>query len=163
MNRSWLLWGVGLASMLAVGCGASAGFLRDSITQVQVREEGFRVVKTGVVGRASTGAVFCSIPSDDGQVYRHAMENLHAAAALGPNQMLVNIREDVKGTAYLFFYCTREHTISADVIEFVGEGSMPAAPPPPPEAAPAALPPPPPPPPPPAVEPAPAAGSATGM
>jgi hypothetical protein len=60
------------------------------------------------------------------------MENLHASAKLGQNQMLVNIREDIKWTYYLVFYCSEEHTLSADVVEFVPEGAATALPPGPP-------------------------------
>jgi hypothetical protein len=125
---------VGVLSFAVLGCGGSAGFLRDSITQVQVQKGGFMVVKTGLTSSASTGSVFCVIPVDDGQVYRKAMEGLHGSARLGPNQMLINIREDISNIAYLGFFCTRTHTLSADVIEFAGDGSaMPQPQPMPPQ------------------------------
>jgi hypothetical protein len=124
-----LLTVVGAFSLLLVGCGSTAGFLRDSITQVQVQRGDFRIVKTGLAASADTGKVFCMIPVDDGQAYRHAMEGLHAATRLGPNQMLVNIREDWKAITYLGFYCAFTLTVSADVIEF-GGGGVPAGAPP---------------------------------
>jgi len=114
----------GLLSLLVAGCGGSSGFLRGSVTQVQVQHGDFRVVKTSLHASAETGKVFCLIPTDDGQVYRHAMEDLHAWARLKPNQMLVNIREDRKVMVY-FFYCTSTLTLSADVIEFSSEGKPP--------------------------------------
>jgi len=82
----------GLLSLLVAGCGGSSGFLRGSVTQVQVQHGDFRIVKTGLHSTAETGKVFCLIPTDDGQAYRHAMEDLHGCARLRPNQMLVNIR-----------------------------------------------------------------------
>ena len=125
---------VAVSSLAIAGCAATVGFLRDSVTQVQVRQANFRVVKTGVTATAETGKALCLFPTDDAQVYRRLMENLHASAKLGQNQMLVNIREDIKWTYYLVFYCSEEHTLSADVVEFVPEGAataLPPAPPPP--------------------------------
>jgi hypothetical protein len=135
MGKARLFTAAAVVSLLAAGCGGSVGFLRDSITQVQVQKGGFRVVKTGLKASAETGQVFCSIQVDDGEVYRRMMEEIHAAARLGPDQMLINIREDIKQTAYLGLYCVRKHTLSADVIEFTREAA-PAAP-----AAPAYVPP----------------------
>lgn len=121
-------WKTGLAlflSLAAVSCGATSGFLRDSMTQTQVRGPGFRIVKTGLSASSDTGAVFCLIPTDEGEVYRRAMEQLNGQAKLMPNQMLVNIREDLRITAYLFFYCKQRLTLSADIIEFAGAGAAP--------------------------------------
>jgi len=117
-----------VSSLAIAGCAASVGFLRDSVTQVQVKHANFRIVKTGVTATADTGKALCLFPTDDAQVYRRLMENLHASARLGPNQMLVNIREDIKLTFYFVFYCSEEHTLSADVVEFLPEGTA-AAPP----------------------------------
>jgi hypothetical protein len=47
------------------------------------------------------------------------MVALHKDAALKPNEVLENIREDHTITAYLVFYCTITLTISADVIELI--------------------------------------------
>jgi hypothetical protein len=121
-----------VSSLAIAGCAASTGFLRDSVTQVQVRQANFRVVKTGVAATAETGKALCLFPTDDAQVYRRLMENLHASARLGQNQMLVNIREDIQWTYYLVFYCSAEHTLSADVIEVMpgaAAGALPPAPP----------------------------------
>lgn len=123
-KKTWALWILPLA---LIGCGTSRGFLRDSMTQTQVRGPGFRIVKTGLTASAQTGAVFCSIPTDEGQIYRRTMELLNAEAKLLPNQMLVNIREDVKLTAYLMFYCKEVLTLSADIIEFSASGYRNAA------------------------------------
>jgi hypothetical protein len=117
-----------VSSLTIAGCAASLGFLRDSVTQVQVKRANFRIVKTGVTATADTGKALCLFPTDDAQVYRRLMENLHASARLGPNQMLVNIREDIKWTYYLVFYCSEEHTLSADVVEFVPEEAATALP-----------------------------------
>jgi hypothetical protein len=118
-------------SLAIAGCAASVGFLRDSVTQVEVKRANFRIVKVGVTATADTGKALCLFPTDDAQVYRRLMENLHASAKLGPNQMLVNIREDIKWTYYLVFYCSEEHTLSADVVEFLPEGAVAALPSPP--------------------------------
>lgn len=104
--------------MASVGCGVTSGFLRDSMTQTQIQGPGFRIVKTGLSSTVHTGAVFCSIPTGEGELYRRGMEQLNAQAKLYPNQMLVNLREDVKTAAYLVFYCKYTLTLSADVIEF---------------------------------------------
>ncbi|MBN1610149.1 MAG: hypothetical protein JW940_26215 [Polyangiaceae bacterium] len=132
-----------VSSLAVAGCAASVGFLRDSVTQVQVKHANFRIVKTGVTATADTGKALCLFPTDDAQVYRRLMENLHASAKLGPNQMLVNLREDIKMTFYFVFYCSEQHTLSADVVEFVPEGTATALPPapPPPTAMPSAPPP----------------------
>lgn len=133
-----------ISAVAITGCAQTAGFLRDSVTQVQVKRPNFRIVKTGLTATVDTGKALCLFPTDDAQVYRRLMENLHASAKLGQNQMLVNIREDIKRTFYLVFYCSEEHTLSADVVEFVPEGAAgfppPPAPPPPLPAEPAPLP-----------------------
>lgn len=149
-RRFWKTGLTLLLSLAAVSCGATSGFLRDSMTQTQVRGPGFRIVKTGLSASSDTGSVFCMIPTDEGEVYRRAMEQLNAQAKLLPNQMLVNIREDLRITAYLFFYCKQRITLSADIIEFAG--APPVLPPiadapravvaPPPPAPPAAVAPP---------------------
>lgn len=154
MSKRWM----GLCAAMALplfltGCGATSGFLRDSMTQTQIQGSGFRIITTGITAKAQSGSALCSIPVGEGEVYRRAMEELNAQAKLAPNQMIVNIREDVKTVGYLFFYCVHEVTLSADVIEFGDMGAVAAPPAPPPaEAAP---------PPPPAEEtPAPAAAPA---
>jgi hypothetical protein len=131
MTRFWKTGLTLFLSLAAMSCGATSGFLRDSMTQTQVRGPGFRIVKTGLSASSDTGAVFCTIPTDEGEVYRRAMEQLNGQAKLMPNQMLVNIREDLRITAYLFFYCKQRLTLSADIIEFTGAGA-PFAPMPPP-------------------------------
>lgn len=123
-NRWWALLTLPLTLM---GCGTNHGFLRDSMTQTQVRGPGFRIVKTGLTASADTGSLFCSIPTDEGQIYRRTMELLNAEAKLLPNQMLVNLREDVKLTAFLVFYCKQVLTLSADIIEFSASGYRTAA------------------------------------
>lgn len=147
---NWLILSLAFG---ALGCGASSGFLRDSMTQTQVRGSGFRILKTGLAASADTGAVFCTIPTDSGELYRRVMEQLNAQAKLLPNQMLVNIREDSRLTAYFFFYCKQRLTLSADIIEFFPQPQAapafhaPVAPPveapPPPLQAPGLVPPPP--------------------
>lgn len=99
-------------------CGFRSGIVRDSITQVLVKDSGFQIVKTDINAAGTVGAVFCSIPVGEKQITRKLMQDIHAQAQLGPNQMLVNLREDRATTSYLGFYCKFDYTISADVIQF---------------------------------------------
>jgi hypothetical protein len=116
-----------LGCLAVCGCGVTSGFLRDATTvnQHQYRQEvaAVRYVRSAA-GSSSIGAVFCSIPVSGGEApYKEAMAALHKDAALKPNEVLENIREDHTITAYLVFYCTIMLTISADVIELLPPGT----------------------------------------
>ena len=115
LRLSCLALGVGLL----VGCGASGGFLRDSISSqrfdYKMDVAGVRYVKS-VSGSSSTGAVFCFIPLA-ANLYQNAMRDLYATAKLEQNQVVVNLREDYVIRSYLGFYCSRHLIVSGDVFE----------------------------------------------
>jgi hypothetical protein len=102
------------------GCGASVGFLRDThsgtLIQPTLNITEFRHIKT-VYGTAEYTSVLCLFPLG-GDVFRHAMENLHKSAGLKQNQLVLNLREDHTLLAYFFFACNYAVTISGDVTEF---------------------------------------------
>lgn len=134
-----------LACIWLTGCGTTSGFLRDASTvnQHQYRQD----VKTvtylrSVHGSSTIGSFFCIMPVSGGVgLYKDAMVQLHRMAALQPNQVLENIREDHESTAYLVFFCTKTLTLSADVVELTpadeAHAAPQAAPSPPPRRAPA--------------------------
>jgi hypothetical protein len=116
-------WARVLGCFVLCGCGATSGFLRDATTvsQHQYRQDvaAVRYVRSAA-GSATIGSVFCAIPVSGGEApYKDAMVALHKDAALKPNEVLENIREDHTITAYLVFYCTITLTISGDVIELI--------------------------------------------
>jgi hypothetical protein len=120
MTKTLRLSSLALGMGLLAGCGYSGGFLRDSISSQQIDYRmdvsGVHYVKS-VSGTATTGAVFCFIPLS-GDLYQTAMQSMQASAGLGPNQMVMNLREDSITRSWLGFYCTRTLTVSGDVIQF---------------------------------------------
>jgi len=118
MNRKPGLLALLLA--VAVGCGYSHGFIRDSMTTHEVRYNinvvSQRFIKTAS-GSSNEGSIFCFIPVS-GDLYKRAMDDLYAHAALGPNQTVNNLREDHQSVWYLFFFCNDRLTVSGDVVEF---------------------------------------------
>ena len=112
-------------SALAGGCGFSHGFIRDSTTEHSFRYQmnlgGVRFVKP-VYGSAAHGLLFCMIPLS-GEIYSRAMEDMYEKAQLQPNQIVVNLREDLSFKAFLIFYCSTQVTVSGDVIELLPAGA----------------------------------------
>lgn len=106
-----------LCLLAVTGCGATSGFLPGNVTQVQISKSGFNLVKTNITGRADELSLLCIVPLGDGELYKIAMLHLTYNAALKPNQMFINIREDTQTRTYIFA-CTHVLTLSADVIEF---------------------------------------------
>lgn len=99
------------------GCGTSLGFLRDSTTAQRFNYSlDLKEVSMQRTVQASTEAktIICLIPTDGDPPYATAMKRLYAEAKLGPNEVLVNIREDKRILTYLI-YCKHRLTISADV------------------------------------------------
>ena len=103
-------------------CGFTSGFLRDSTTAQQIRynlDIGFQRYLRSVSGSATSGSVFCAFPLRSGaNKYREAMLRLYEEAKLGPNQAVINLREDHQFYVYLGFYCSDTVTISGDVVVF---------------------------------------------
>ncbi len=56
------------------------------------------------------------------------MGELHLKAALNPNEMLVNFREDTGFTTFVGVYCTQALTISADVVKLTARGAPSSSP-----------------------------------
>ena len=99
-------------------CGFRTGFLRDSQTlnQIDVRLDASSVqLVRQARGTHNIGMLFCTIQFGDAH-YASAMEDLMTVAHLGPNEILMNYREDNALTTYLGFWCNSQLTISADVV-----------------------------------------------
>jgi hypothetical protein len=108
-------------SLLATlsGCSLKGGMVRDSVTQVHLSADGpFQIIKTDLGHTETNHLLFCSINIAGIEVYRALMAELHQQAQLGPNEALVNLREDHKFVSYLGLYCTDQITLSADVVRF---------------------------------------------
>ncbi len=120
MTKTLRLSCLALAMGMLSGCGLSGGFIRDStsnqLIDYRMDVSGVRYLKS-VSGTSSTGAVFCIIPMS-ADLYQKAMQSLYAAAELGPNQMVMNLREDHVTRSYLGVYCTTSLIVSGDVVEF---------------------------------------------
>jgi hypothetical protein len=125
MNPTLRLSSLVLSVGLLAGCGASGGFLRDSISSqrfdYRMDISGVRYVKS-VSGSSSTGSILCVIPLAT-DLYESAMLDLHASAKLEPNQVLVNLREDYAIRSYVGIYCNRRLLISGDVFELTPAGA----------------------------------------
>ncbi len=111
----------------ASGCGTNLGFLRDSTTSQTFKYQmDLKELSMQRTVQASTEAktIVCLIPTDGDPPYATAMERLHQEAKLGPNEVLVNIREDKRILVYLI-YCKHRLTISADVYRLGQSGAKP--------------------------------------
>jgi hypothetical protein len=130
MHKTLRLSSLTLGLGLLAGCGASSGFLRDATSSnrldIQLPVAGVRYVKS-VSGSASIGAMFCAIPGA-GDLYKDAMSNLHGAARLQPNQVVMNLREDFTFRTWFGFYCSRSLTMSGDVFELTPAATPATAP-----------------------------------
>jgi hypothetical protein len=102
--------------LLLAGCGYTHGLLRDSITQVRIDRAGFQIIRPGVRASATVPYVFCTMPLSDAP-YADLMADLDQKAHLGPDQIMINFREDKEVQWYLVL-CLATYTVSADVIEF---------------------------------------------
>ncbi len=105
-----------LALTFASGCGFHYGFVRDASTVHSLRYDmshGFQFART-VNASSSGGTLLCLFPVGDA-TYAEAMAKLFEAAKLGPNEALVNLREDHATRIYLL-YCSSELTVSGDVV-----------------------------------------------
>jgi hypothetical protein len=127
---------VALASLVC-GCGYNAGFIHDASSgnqhQVRMDVSAERFSRT-VSGSATMGSILCLIPVDSG-LFKQAMDALHEEANLKTNETLRDIREDLDPAFYLFLYCTKKLTISADVYELTPvSGGAPSSPSPSPVA-----------------------------
>ncbi|MBM4356295.1 MAG: hypothetical protein FJ109_21310 [Deltaproteobacteria bacterium] len=102
-------------------CGYTGGFLRDSVTMHQMNYNmNFQFVQfvRTVKGQAYGGAVFCVIPVGD-DLYSSAMEDLYLnVGKMAPNQMIINLREDVRHRVFAGFYCDKRVTVSGDLVQF---------------------------------------------
>ncbi len=112
-----------LLPLLTVGlflhaCGYSGGFLRDSVTRVQVNGPHFKIVQRGVSAMKDTSSVLCIVPTGTTSPMKDLMDELHQKANLKANQMFVNFRQDHSLRAFFIFVCLHRTTLSADVIEF---------------------------------------------
>ncbi len=105
---------------LGASCGETSGFIRDSVSlnqrQYRMNVVSEQFIRT-VSGDASNGALFCMIPLET-DMYKRAMDALYAHAMLGPNQVVLNLREDHEVVSYLGFFCKFFLTVSGDVVQF---------------------------------------------
>lgn len=114
--------------LLFTGCSIYSGFLRDASN---TNEHQFKMdvaemqYKKSIAGVSEVGYVFCSIPVENSDLFRNAMNQLNSRAELSSNQVLENIREDHELSIYLPFlpiYCKKRLVISADVYEMIPTG-----------------------------------------
>jgi len=118
-NLSGALPGLVILALAGVaGCGFNQGFLRDSITRVQVDRGNFRTVAVDVSASVNSSSIFCVIPGAMKPLTRQLMKELHRKGNLRRNQMFINFRQDYSLRSMLIFICTYEHTLTADIIEF---------------------------------------------
>jgi hypothetical protein len=85
---------------------------------VQVDRGNFRVVAVDISASVNSKSILCMIPGGMEPLTRRLMKQLHTRANLRKNQMFINFRQDYSLRSLLFFICTYEHTLTADVIEF---------------------------------------------
>jgi hypothetical protein len=109
----------GLVASALVACsGTTSSIRRDEgelLLPTRMNLTGFQHLRP-VSGSASTGSAFCVFPLGD-ELYSDAMKDLYAHVQLGPNQMLLNVREDTADRRYFGLYCSKKLTVSADVVQ----------------------------------------------
>ncbi len=122
MKKIVLLAVAGALMVIGIsGCGMTGAAQHSIQTQVQLNKANYTIAKKGVYGVATTGSALCSIPLGDSSLWRKAMADLHKNAKLGGSQALANVTWDFKFTSYLGFWCVKQATVSADVIQFTGQ------------------------------------------
>jgi len=139
MNRVLVLAATLLWSLHCVSSGLSRP---TTVTNVDLKEDNFRVVATGVSGEASSGLLFgVALPlglttqsigiahiTGERDIQKAAMENLWKAVEekVGPikgkNYTLVNVTHDMTAANWLLFYARQTVVIRADVVEFGPKG-----------------------------------------
>jgi hypothetical protein len=128
-----------LAAASFTAC-ASGGVLRSTnVTNVELASANYKLVARDLSGEAAAGYLFGASASSgqdtgtvalirvkgDGQLYRHAIENLwqEFEATHGPVEgralALVNIRHDVDCLNVLGLYTQARMWVRADVVEFI--------------------------------------------
>lgn len=139
INRVLALAATLLWSLQCVSSGLSRP---TTVTNVDLKEDNFRVVATGVSGEASSGLLFgVALPlglttqsigiahiTGERDIQKAAMENLWKAVEekVGPikgkNYTLVNVTHDMTAANWLLFYARQTVVIRADVVEFGPKG-----------------------------------------
>jgi hypothetical protein len=111
------------AAVVSAACSVSGGFVRDARGALDLRIDVANVQYLRTVsGTAEVGSVLCAIPLEDG-AYDRAMRALNGSANLGPNQVVLNLREDRSVVTFLV-YCLHRVTISGDVVELSSRSSL---------------------------------------
>jgi hypothetical protein len=90
-----------------------------TVTEITLKENDFKVVKSHMVGKAQCTYLFGAIPFDDPSIYSKALSQIRDQ--IQPHEgrpiQLVNYTEDSVDTNY-FVFAVRRITITADAIEF---------------------------------------------
>jgi hypothetical protein len=110
--------------VLLLGCSGTTSSIRrdhgELLLPTRMSLDGFQHIRP-VSGSATTGSAFCAFPLGDA-LYGEAMRDLYAHVQLGPNQILLNLREDRADRRYFGLYCSSTLTVSADVVQLTPQG-----------------------------------------
>lgn len=131
-----------LPALFALHCVSSGISRPTSVTNVELKEDNFRIVATGVSGEASSGMVLgLALPaglmtqaigvfhvSGERDLQKAALDNLWKSVeekvgpVKGKNYTLINVTHDGSAANWLLFYARQTVVIRADVVEFTGKG-----------------------------------------
>lgn len=126
----------------SVNCVSSGVSRPTSLTNVDLKEDNFKIVATGVSGEASSGMVLgLAMPagfmtqaiglfhvSGERDLQKAALDNLWKSVeekvgpVKGKNYTLINVTHDGSAANWLLFYAKQTVVIRADVVEFTGKG-----------------------------------------
>lgn len=111
--------GVLATALLLSGCGASIGtYSTTTETETQLNRGNYKVVESGVIGKASCWYLFSAIPLGSMELYRQAMDQIRRQiASKGKPIALVNITQDLSTTSFVVV-SRADLTLTADIIEF---------------------------------------------
>lgn len=126
----------------AMHCVSSGVSRPTSLTNVDLKDNNYRIVATGISGEASSGMILgfaapmgitsSSIAvarvSGERDLQKSALADLwkNAEAAIGPvkgkNYALINVANDGTAANWLGLYASQTVVIRADIVEFTGSG-----------------------------------------
>lgn len=103
------------ACLIVSGCSYSGGFVKTASVVIHLGKDSKKIqYSRSVSGVAKASPSYC-VPSAPIPLYKKAMERLHKDAKLGPNEILMNIRQDLVRRQTGNAVCRLALVLSADV------------------------------------------------
>jgi hypothetical protein len=115
---------VALALIIAAACSYSGGFVGSTNIVVHLGEKGTRIIYQRTVSGKATASPDNCAPSAPIPLYKKAMASLHRDAQLGPNEVLMDMRQDLVRRQTGNAVCRLYLVVSADVYRVHQEGQV---------------------------------------